>query len=264
MPTKSPNTTKNSVKKTKKKATGEPIQQLAKGTYSNIIFAFIDTETTGLENPHAFNIAYHLAKYNPNTNQLEIFVSKDLFFNPLKPFDPQASAINGYTDDMVKDYPPVSEFSLFADLPLFHHDNPNGVILIGHNIQFDYKALLNTAVGDHKDFLGACNYLCTKILHIDIQLKGLVQSIPNQFNTPNNKLTTIAEQVLGKTPDDLAKAHTASFDAMLCFAYINELLRLGLIQIENIIVKQSPAELKNNDYNSYQLYKTHILSKKSF
>jgi DNA polymerase III subunit epsilon len=63
--------------------------------------------------------------------------------NPGRPIPPEASAVNGITDEMVTDCPRIQ--TVLADLADFCGDLP----LVAHNAPFDFKFLLK-AIEDHR------------------------------------------------------------------------------------------------------------------
>ncbi len=90
---------------------------------------FFDTETVGLKPNYIVSLAY-IAYENGKK------IAKDMIIcNPDYPISEQASKTNGFTNEMVKDYPLFSEqwkkISKYFD----------NAILIGHNCPFDVSAL---------------------------------------------------------------------------------------------------------------------------
>lgn len=98
----------------------------------------IDTETTDKDDPRPIEIGWSEPFENPNR---DIFGAEPLVccvsrFNPGKPIKFGAMAIHHITDAMVQDCPPWTDYKL-----------PDGCsYLIGHNVDFDWKALGQPAV----------------------------------------------------------------------------------------------------------------------
>lgn len=56
----------------------------------------LDTETTGLNNPHAFEVCVKLCEIKGG--KLAPVSTKHALFNPGKPIEPEASKIHGYSN----------------------------------------------------------------------------------------------------------------------------------------------------------------------
>ena len=95
----------------------------------------LDTETTGLIEPHMIEAAYSIVEINGG----KVFVlqaQRAKRFNPLKEISLGSMAISHICDEGVADKPLHTDFRL-----------PNSVeYLIGHNIDFDMAVLKNAGV----------------------------------------------------------------------------------------------------------------------
>lgn len=168
----------------------------------------LDTETTGLDTPHALEVCARLCIFQEGLLHRVGGIHKT--YNPLKPIEPGASEINGYTDEMVKHLPPITEFS-FDCLGITPKDT---LYIIGHNIRYDIDCLKNTAQGDMVGILNNAIPVCTR---------NLAQ---NYYHLGNNKLVTVASEVLGLDSSDVnSKAHAADYDVLLCLAFANHAIK---------------------------------------
>jgi len=95
-------------------------------------FIAFDLETTGIQ-PKTDAIVEIGAVHFNGTEPGEAFST---LINPGRPIPPEASAVNGITDDMVADQPVIE--TVLSNLADFCGDLP----LVAHNAPFDYKFLL--------------------------------------------------------------------------------------------------------------------------
>ncbi len=102
-------------------------------------FIAFDLETTGID-PRLDAIIEIGAVRFDGSEPVDTFCT---LVNPARPIPPEASAVNGISDDMVADQPGIQ--TVLGDLADFCADLP----LVAHNAPFDYKFLLK-AVEDHK------------------------------------------------------------------------------------------------------------------
>ncbi len=102
-------------------------------------FIAFDLETTGIQ-PKTDAIVEIGAVRFDGSEPAESFCA---LINPGRPIPPEASAVNGITDEMVAGSPAVE--SVLTDLAAFCGDLP----LVAHNAPFDFKFLLS-AVEAHK------------------------------------------------------------------------------------------------------------------
>jgi len=95
----------------------------------------LDTETTGLVEPHMTEAAYSIVEIN--NGKVDVLQDpRAKRFNPLKEISLGSMAISHICDEDVADEPPHTDFRL-----------PNNVeYLIGHNIDFDMAVLKNAGV----------------------------------------------------------------------------------------------------------------------
>jgi len=102
-------------------------------------FIAFDLETTGIQ-PKTDAIVEIGAVRFDGAEPLDTFCT---LINPGRPIPPEASAVNGITDEMVAGKPTVE--NVLTDFAAFCGDLP----LVAHNAPFDFKFLL-TAVDTHK------------------------------------------------------------------------------------------------------------------
>lgn len=164
-------------------------------------FIAFDLETTGIQ-PKTDAIVEIGAVRFDGAEPVETFCT---LVNPGRPIPPEASAVNGISDEMVADSPAVE--AVLADLAAFCGDLP----LVAHNAPFDFKFLLN-AVDAHKAKAPAGVVLDTCALSRVI-FPGMI----------NYKLGTLVRHFGFPTGD----FHRAEIDSVYCgqlFAHIVESL----------------------------------------
>lgn len=186
---------------------------------------FIDTETTGLNKPHAWSVAtVEVSAVKEQIGwQFKVIHQSEKHFNPKKAITPQATAIHGKSDDDVADFTPIYEL----DLATWWQINENEcVCLIGHNIEFDVNTLLNTANPSNKKILENAKKVCSLSLAKNV--------LDEQMSY---RLGTLAKNVLGKQDDELSQLHGALQDSLLDVNLMNDLLQKRDFQA------QSPDEL---------------------
>lgn len=99
---------------------------------NNTVFTFLDFETTGL-NPHFGDRICEIALLKwCKGKEIDSFQS---LVNPAYPISPGASAINGISDEMVKNAP------YFKDLVKQILDFINDTVIVCHNARFDLSFL---------------------------------------------------------------------------------------------------------------------------
>lgn len=102
-------------------------------------FIAFDLETTGIQPKNDAIVEIGAVRFNGSA-VVETFCT---LINPGRPIPPEASAVNGITDDMVADKPSIEK--VLGKLADFCGDLP----LVAHNASFDFKFLL-AAVEKHK------------------------------------------------------------------------------------------------------------------
>jgi DNA polymerase III epsilon subunit-like protein len=128
------------------------------GVFPNLRLVFLDTETTGLTDPHVIELAYKVNGHRTHKFR----------FNPTKRIDIGASKVHGiYIEDL-------------KNKPRFEHSVKNRLqklldhsILVAHNASFDVKVLRNHGVYVRR-------YICTKRL---AQLLSKFDDIPFKSHT---------------------------------------------------------------------------------
>lgn len=167
-------------------------------------FIAFDLETTGI-NPKEDAIVEIGAVRFDGPDPVDTFCT---LVNPGRPIPPEASAVNGITDEMVADQPRVEK--VLTDLADFCGDLP----LVAHNAPFDFKFLLH-AVDAHKAKAPEGTVLDSCALARVV--------FPGQINY---KLGTLVKH-FGFPSGDF---HRAEVDSVYCgrlFAKIVESLELG-------------------------------------
>ena len=99
---------------------------------TDIKFACLDTETTGLSPKEGGKICEIAVSVSRNGRKLEEFTT---LLNPGMPMHPDVIAIHGITNDMVKDAP------AFADILPRLLAMLDGCVLVAHNAEFDLSFL---------------------------------------------------------------------------------------------------------------------------
>lgn len=95
----------------------------------------LDTETTGLTEPHATEIAYCIVDINENGVKL-VQKTRSKRYNPGKPIELGSMATSHIVDEDVANEPPHTTFELPASVKY----------LIGHNVDYDMSVLVNAGV----------------------------------------------------------------------------------------------------------------------
>lgn len=182
----------------------------------------LDTETTGLNDPRAFEVCVKLCEIKGN--KLVHVGTKHALFNPGKPIEPEASKIHGYTDAMVANLPPIETLQLDS----IGVTSDDEVYIIGHNIKFDIDCLKATATGDLAKILAKATPVCTKKL------------ARNHYDLDSNRLVHIATDVLGLDEELVdSKAHSADFDVQMCIDFVNH--TMDLLEIQSITQLEAAA-----------------------
>ena len=114
----------------------------------NIQAAVLDTETTGVKDPHPIEVAY--MRLDGFMNPVDpLFCQR---YKPGKPIEFGAMATHHICEDDVDDCPPYTDFALPGDIQY----------MIGHNI--DYDALAISACGEQPPVKLICTLaLCRKL-----------------------------------------------------------------------------------------------------
>ena len=161
----------------------------------------LDTETTGLVEPHMTEAAYSIVDIiNGKVNVLQ--ASRAKRFNPLKEISLGSMAISHICDEDVADEPPHTDFRL-----------PSSVeYLIGHNINFDMAVLKNAGV-THTP-----NLICTNAM-----ANFLLPTLES------HKLVSL----LYHFHRDIARAQARDAHAAIADIYFTELVLGSLIDLAN-------------------------------
>lgn len=165
-------------------------------------YRIIDTETTGLSNPKACEVAWICIDENLNALDSKVFR-----VNPGAPIEPGASNIHGIYDEDVLHCPAIEEVM---------HGFPSKLCFIGHNVPFDQRVLGSTISWNSE--------LCTLAL-----ARRWVK------DTANHKLVTLKEHF--QLSDQ--KSHSALGDCQTVLELLYVLCELsgrnlkGLIELES-------------------------------
>lgn len=154
----------------------------------------LDTETNGVDEPHATEIAYVGVEFSADEQILTLIdgSSFEQRFNPEKPITLGSQAITRIFDEDVADKPPHTTFNLPTDCQY----------LIGHNIDFDCGVLVN-AQCDLNQIKRICTLALAKHFYPDIE---------------NHQLGTLLcafHQSIAKK--NLKNAHGARFDVWFTY-----------------------------------------------
>lgn len=231
------------------------------------IFA-LDTETTGLNKPHAFQIAVlELAWDDHNAQErLRTVNIENMFFDPKKSIEPEASAVNGFTDEMIAQKVAEENLPSIFDFDFVKHFNitpADDVYFVGQNVVFDIQCLINTSNNDTKYWLK--EHLSKRIDSRDICRNHLSYSGITKFNLVS--LYTIFENDLldemnqfDMDEDEFAllvkkteqNAHTALVDTLRSVFVINKMAwRLDITSLDELYLNS----LRLNNFEYEQLIK---------
>lgn len=151
-------------------------------------FIAIDTETTGLK-PGGNDVIEVSAVLFHDFEPVEVFST---LIKPRKPIPPDATAINGITDDMVQDAPRFYEIAPALETYL------KKLPLVGHNIAFDLRHLFVNGLGSVDQ-------------HVIYDTLALSKKFCDD-DILDHKLATVCKECLIYMDD----AHRATADALAC------------------------------------------------
>lgn len=196
---------------------------MSKVIFKNPRIFLLDTETTGLKNPHAWQIAVQELTLTDNNTVAtkNRFMPKgdlhDLYFNPQKEMEQGAIAVHGKTDADVADYPSIYDFDFKKQ---FNIADDETVFLVGQYVQFDIDCLKNTANEQNKALLEKAHPICTK--HLSRRLDKMIDmglerhSLTNLFAyVCENHSDYVTDATLGE------HAHNAKYDIQMTLAVLN-------------------------------------------
>ncbi|MEC5211127.1 exodeoxyribonuclease X [Psychrobacter sp. PL15] len=162
----------------------------------------LDTETTGLIEPHMTEAAYSIVEINDG-KVFALQAPRAKRFNPLKEISLGSMAISHICDEDVADEPPHTDFRL-----------PNSVeYLIGHNIDFDMAVLKNAGVTHTPQLI--CTNAMANFLLPTLESHKLV-SLLYHFHR------------------NIARAQAKNAHAAIADIYFTELVPGSLIDLANI------------------------------
>lgn len=216
------------------------------------IFA-IDTETTGLQKPHAFSVAVLELNFNEENadERLEIAGVYNLWFDPEKEIEKEASTINGFTDEMVQQMVKEKNLSSIYDFDFVEHFNikpTDDVYFVGQNVGYDIKCLMNTSPASTKIWLE--KHLSKRIDSKDICKNHLSQSdiesyslislytvLKNDLLDEDLQLKVDEDEVLQMMAKTALDAHEALNDALRSVDVINIMAkRLDIKTLDELYV----------------------------
>jgi exodeoxyribonuclease X len=175
----------------------------------------LDTETTGLIEPHMTEAAYSIVGIS-NGKVTILQDPRARRFNPLKEISLGSMAISHICDEDVADEPPHTDFRL-----------PNSVeYLIGHNIDFDMAVLKNAGV-NHEPKLICTNAMANFLLP----------------TLESHKLVSL----LYHFHRDIARAQAKNAHAAITDIYFTQLVLVSLIDLAN-----SQGHIISNVENLYE------------
>lgn len=181
--------------------------------YNKLVF--FDTETVGLNPNHPISLAY-IAYQNGKR------VAQDcIIMNPEYPISPEASKVNGFTDEYVKQFPTFKE--VWPDIKKYFEDS----IWIGHNVLFDKRSLY-TEFRRYEIDIPESFYTCDTLEN--------AKKLISKEDVPNYKLGTLCEFLGIK----LENAHQADADTEGAMRLFNKLVKLSN---GNLIIKSRFNEL---------------------
>lgn len=181
--------------------------------YNKLVF--FDVETVGLNPNHPVSLAY-IAYQNGKR------VAQDcIIMNPEYPISPEASKVNGFTDEYVKQFPTFKE--VWPSIKKYFEDS----IWIGHNVFFDKRSLY-TEFRRYEIDIPESFYTCDTLEN--------AKKLISKEDVPNYKLGTLCEFLGIK----LENAHQADADTEGAMRLFNKLVKLSN---GNLIIKSRFNEL---------------------
>jgi DNA polymerase III epsilon subunit family exonuclease len=173
----------------------------------------IDLETTGLEASTDRIIEIGIIKYENG----EVVEKYSQLIDPESRIPNQATAINGITNEMVKDCPKI--YDVIDDV----YNMISDTIIAGYNIQFDLKFL---SAAFTRSNLKLENVVALDVLQI-------VRETLSSKETPNKKLTTIKEYF-----NIVNTSHRALSDCEVSFEVLKRCMRIK----ENVDMQKKIAQ----------------------
>lgn len=187
-------------------------------------YTIVDLETTGLHYRQDRIIQFAALRVRNH------MPAESLCFvvNPGIPISPEASKVNGFTDDDVKDKEPFVRH--IREVLDFIGDD----VLVGHNLSGFDKAFIEYTLGE-----ALMNQCLDTLLLAQEYIRG----------TSNHKLVTLYKELVGKEPEN---AHDALVDCCMTYDVFQEILRnMG----RNGIKATYDLYYRNLSWYSYELPK---------
>lgn len=181
---------------------------------SELLFAFLDVETTGLSTVFNDRICEVAILRCQGAEDIDSWQS---LVNPCRQLSPAAAAVNGITDAMVAGAP---KFAEVADAIL---EKLDGAVLVCHNASFDLGFLTYE--------MAACNKKLPNLQVIDT-----LKVARRHFTFPSNSLGNIATRI-GIDPTGAHRALADVITTRQIFDYmIAELFRRGMKSIDELLI----------------------------
>ncbi|WP_230656962.1 3'-5' exonuclease [Psychrobacter sp. I-STPA10] len=172
----------------------------------------LDTETTGLVDPHMTELAYSIIYIDENGIRV-IQEPRSKRFNPCKPIALGSMATSHITDEDVANEPPHTDFKLPASVGY----------LVGHNIDFDMQVLRNAGITH------APKLICTQ---------AMAQRLLPELDS--HKLVALLYYFHHDYAHKYAKkAHAAVWDIEFTAIVLQSLIKLANSNGENIVDMES-------------------------
>ena len=177
---------------------------MATPNYNKLLF--YDTETVGIKPPYIISLGYILCENNK-------IVKRDIIkCNPKYHISEGASKVNGFTDEMVKDWPTFEEeWPKIA--PYFEN-----AILVRHNLPYD----IGSIKAEFK------RYNLPELHGYYVDTLPIARKYMPKPEVPNHKLGTLCEYF----GINLENAHTADADIYATMKLFNRLVRITKGQMD--------------------------------
>lgn len=171
---------------------------------------FFDTETVGLKPNYIISLSYRFYEKGKQP------IIGEILCNPMYPIDPNASKVNGYTNENTANYKTFPE--QWKDIEFFFRDS----IWVGHNEHFDSSALSS-------EFIRWC-LPCPHHYELDT-LKMAKAMIKKNVEIENHKLITLCKHFDIVIDED--KFHGSAYDIEMTDKVFRALKKLNVSKFDN-------------------------------
>lgn len=196
--------------------------------YKKPLILCLDTETTGLDQPQAIQIAFKVLELNSENASYQLekkakFNFKQ-YFQPTKAIEPAATVVHGMDREKLDGQPCIHSFNLLdvleEGLSLNGYFDLDEVYMVGHNISFDLNVLKNSANPNDE-------HVDTYLTWLDqVKLVDTLKIARNHFNFESNRLSDIVVNQLGVCATDVEDtAHDAMNDVNYCVDVLNWMIQ---------------------------------------